>query len=152
MEDEFREFYDENFARVFAYLYARTGSVAAAKELTALAFERAREEWRGGAKSSLRRPSLFAIARAVHERYVESGRIDEHGPPAFSDDFGSIAEPDLLRLVSLLDPLEQEIVSLRFDAGLNYGEIAEVIGLSRGEIAQQMLAAIRKLTARMSQI
>jgi RNA polymerase sigma factor (sigma-70 family) len=83
---------------------------------------------------------------------VESGRIDEHGPPAFSDDFGSIAEPDLLRLVSLLDPLEQEIVSLRFDAGLNYGEIAEVIGLSRGEIAQQMLAAIRKLTARMSQI
>lgn len=149
MQKKFREFYDENFSRVFAYLYAQTGAVEAAKHLTALTFERASEGWRA-APPRMRRPSLFSIARALLDEHADDLAVYEDRAHPLTEE-SPLAEPAMRDLIAHLPPLERELISLRFDAGLDYGEISEVLGMTRTEIAQRLLQAIRTLTARITQ-
>lgn len=147
MQDEFREFYKRNFSGVFAYFYGQGNSVTTALELTALTFERASEEWKSRRGPPLRRPFLFALARAVRQEKAANGRPTESRGEIIATEKLS----DLSAFFARLDPEDRELMSLRFDAGLDYGEIAEVVGLTRAEISRRMLGAVRKLTALMSQ-
>ena len=147
MQDEFRRFFRENFPRVFAYFYAQSGSIAQAKELASRTFEHANEEWRGSRAPPLRRPSLFVIARAVRKEWMDgTAEAGEEVSLARGSNF-MLGRPDLGPFVSRLDPLDREIVSLRFDAGLNYGEIGEIVGLTRVEVGRRIVEAMRRLTA-----
>lgn len=148
MEDEFQRFYHRNFAKVFAYFYALTASTERAKHLTTVTFERAGAEWRGGRSPPLSRSSLFALARAV---YGQEPGVSAIGPLLQAEDDTLAGGHDLVELLSRLDPLSRELVSLRFDAGLTYGEIADIVGLTRAEIARRVLQAVRRLTASISQ-
>lgn len=154
MHDDFRKLYDENFSRVFAYFYAFTGSVVSAKALASLTFQRAGEERRGGRVPLLNRLSLFILARAVREEHPEPPVTGHGGTENLTAEEEAVVlryEPDISRFISRLDPLSRELISLRFDAGLDYAEIAEVLNLETDDVAPRMLEAIQKLTALIAQ-
>lgn len=149
---DFRELYRMNFSSVFAYFYAQIGSVPEAKALTTLTFQRALEGMRGDRPPSLRRSSLFVLARDVLQEFP----YFESASQSASREALAPGEPtpvwlDMQSFMSQIDPLSRELISLRFDAGLDFGEIAEIVGLSRADIGRRILVALRRLTAAMSQ-
>jgi RNA polymerase sigma-70 factor (ECF subfamily) len=62
---------------------------------------------------------------------------------------GSSAAVDLTRLVSMLPVAMREVVSLRAGADMDYGEIAEILGIPEGTARSRMHNAVRILRDRM---
>ena len=157
----FGELYRRNVERVHRYIVFRVGDEAAARDLTQDAFLRA---LRGIA--ALERPERFeawllAIAhRTVQNHYRARGRRPDESALEAADaarsagrleQGGAVADPqtrleatlrqDALReALSELSQAQQEVLGLRFVAGLSFAETAELTGRS--------LHAVRKLQYR----
>jgi RNA polymerase sigma-70 factor, ECF subfamily len=157
----FAELYDAYFARLYAYVAARMGSRSDAEDVVADTFVRAldalpRFEYRG--------PGSFAawLFRIAHNRVVtESGknrhRVDLDadslaGRPASVVDQSPEATLEqaedaqlIRRLIQLLSPRRQEVVTLRFFGDLRNQEIAEVLGLDERTVASHLCRALEDL-------
>jgi len=155
----FAEAYQAYYAKVFAFVYSRVGSVELAKDLTAEIFEKAYTKGH-----SLRQPRayaawLFAIAKNtvtghyrqrqrefdVADRVKESLALAD-GPPdperrvIDGERFGN-----LMRYVCALSPRDQELLSLRFDAELTTEEIARVMGMEAVNVRVSIYRALARL-------
>jgi RNA polymerase sigma-70 factor (ECF subfamily) len=160
--DDFAELYRQYLERVLNYMRVRVGDEALAQDLTAATFERAFAK-----QGQLRDPSAFAgwlfrIARnelAQHFRR-ESGRGGQlslaaawavpDGDPLPEDAAAKREElMDLMAAVTGLSEREQEIIRLRFVAGLTNRSIAKVLRVTEGNVAVILYRAIRKLRKRL---
>jgi RNA polymerase sigma-70 factor (ECF subfamily) len=154
----FDELYRRYHRQIFGYLltYAETSEDAA--DLTRHVFLRALEalpayEEKGVAFSAW----LFRIARnAATDSYRRRKRTMpwEHVPEAMhplSEDRPEAATErrealnELRVLVSRLDARKQELLALRFAAGLSPAEIATVVGKSEPAVRKQLYRTIRVL-------
>ncbi|MCB9177631.1 MAG: sigma-70 family RNA polymerase sigma factor [Caldilineae bacterium] len=157
----FGELYRRHVERVHRFIAFRVGDEAAARDLTQDAFLRA---LRGIA--ALERPERFeawllAIAhRTVQNHYRSLGRRPDEAELEAADaarsagrleQGGGVADPQsrleatlrqeaLRRALSELSQAQQEVLGLRFVAGLSFAETAEITGRS--------LHAVRKLQYR----
>jgi RNA polymerase sigma-70 factor (ECF subfamily) len=142
---------------VHAFVQRRCGSTDLADDLTAAAFEKA---WR--ALPSFRnngggfRPWIFRIAanemashfrsesrRGRREQLVANGdsrirHADEVTPPDKSAVLGALSQ---------LNERHQEVIALRFLAGLTTAETAEALGITRAHVAVLSHRAIGALRA-----
>ena len=157
--DFFAEQYGEYLPRVLNYVRLRVDSEDLAQELTAQTFERALSrlhtlrDW--GAFGGW----LFRIARSI-----VAGHYRRRRPMVSLDDVGEQAvvetgaEPGpeaqvvasqevqaLKGALRLLSEREQEIIRLRFVAGLTNRAIAKLVGLREGNVAVILFRALRKL-------
>jgi RNA polymerase sigma factor (sigma-70 family) len=155
--DDYAELYRQYLPRIHNYIRLRVDGEDLAQDLTAAVFERAVSR-----QHTLRRREafgawLFRIARNVVAGYyrglkptVPLALTDEQ--PA--DDPGPVEllmhREEVARLRAALVTLserEQEIIRLKFGAGLGNQEIAKVIRLRAGHVAVLLYRALRKLRA-----
>ena len=139
---------------VFAYVATLLRDRGAAEDVTALAFERAfRKSKSFDARRGSERAWLFGIARnaALDElRRRKRAASMETEPAADAPGPDDEAERALRRAalrVALagLAPRDREVIALRFHAGLETAELADVLGVSRSNAATLLHRAMTKL-------
>jgi RNA polymerase sigma-70 factor (ECF subfamily) len=161
LSDNFAGLYQRYLPRVLQYVQMRVGDEALAQDLTASTFERAFAK-----RSQLRDPEAFAgwlfrIARnevAQHFRRQERGRHVPFPAASAAPDTSAVPEEEVARrqelselvaAVSELSAREQEIIRLRFVAGLTNRAIARAMGLGESNVAVILYRAIRKLRGKL---
>jgi RNA polymerase sigma-70 factor (ECF subfamily) len=159
--DQFAEKYQQFFPRVFAYVYGRVYNVHQAEDLVSEVFERAFLK-----RGSLRNDEAFATWLFTIARNLVTSHARKRGRE-------SIVDPDILKSVvattlsvenevlvreevaAVVECLkkfpqrEQDIVSLKFDAELANGQIAQIMGLSEANVRVILFRTLRKLRGMM---
>jgi RNA polymerase sigma-70 factor (ECF subfamily) len=155
----FAEQYGEYLPRVLNYVRLRVKGEDLAQELTAQTFERALSRLHTLRDRGAFGGWLFRIARSIVAGHYRRRRpvvslenvgeqallesTGEAGPEAQLVAFEEVeALKDALRLLS---EREQEIIRLRFVAGLTNRAIAGMMGLREGNVAVILYRALRKL-------
>ena len=99
---------------------------------------------------NLFRPWLFSIARNALLQYRRKHRVENYseignaGSPAADP----LAGLQFRQWMAALNPDEQEALTLRYVEGLEYHEIAAVLGIPMGTVQWRVFQAKRKLAAR----
>jgi len=152
--EQFAELYRSSAADVYAYVASLVRDRATAEDVTSLAFERA---YRRRALLDLRRGTprawLFAIARnaALDElrRRRRTGALlgDVADVPEDADIDAELAERRLLVRDGLasLDPLDRELILLKFVGRLSNAELGRVLGCSESNAGTRLHRAIGRL-------
>jgi RNA polymerase sigma factor (sigma-70 family) len=140
---------------LYAYVASLLRDDAAAEEVTAAAFERAyRKRNRFDPQRGEPRAWLFGIARnaALDELRRRGRQAELTAEPADLDSLGSHegAERSERRLavsaaLERLEPRERELIALKFFAGLNNAEIAQVLGIGESNAGTKLHRAMTKL-------
>lgn len=145
-EQAFAELFPVFYPRIFRYFRARRLTVEASEELSQnvlLAVFRSARQVRDPAKF---RPWIFQIARnelLQHERRNRASsraaiveQLNENTLPAMA-----LEVPDFGELLRDVDPLDREILYLRFVDGLTYSEIAELLNMPTGTLKWRVARA-----------
>jgi RNA polymerase sigma-70 factor, ECF subfamily len=140
---------------VYAYVCSLLRERAAAEDVTALAFERAyARRSRFDARRGSRRAWLFGIARnAALDELRKRRRTaalaaepeDLEGPTPDAEAETALRRAALRTALASLDGRERELVGLKFFAGLNNAEIANVLGISESNVGSRLHRTITKL-------
>ena len=155
----FAELYENNFARVYAYVVRRVGNRTETEDLTSEVFHQAlanlkRFEWRGIPFSAW----LFRIAaNLISDRWQRSGREQiADDPRQIESAQASPAEIEeverkatLFRLVESLPAEQRRVVVLRFVEQKSIKEVARETRKSEGAVKQLQFRALRSLRERM---
>jgi RNA polymerase sigma-70 factor (ECF subfamily) len=155
----FAELYENNFARVYAYVVRRVGNRAETEDLTSEVFHQAlanlkRFEWRGIPFSAW----LFRIAaNLISDRWQRSGREQiADNPQQIESAQASPAEIEeverratLFRLVESLPSEQRRVVVLRFVEQKSIKEVAQEIRKTEGAVKQLQFRALSSLRERM---
>lgn len=156
---KFTELYQVHLTAVFNYCLFRTGERAIAEDLTADTFERA---WRARGRFESDRvdatPWLFTIARRV---VIDYQRRRARRPLIALNDRQSDFEPlpeaqvesaerlaHLQHLILALDSHEQELIALKFGAGMSNRQIARTLRKNESAIGSAIYRIMQKLRAR----
>jgi RNA polymerase sigma-70 factor (ECF subfamily) len=156
--EDFAALYRAYLQRVLNYMRLRVSDEALAADLTAATFERAFTKRQQLRNSDAFAAWLFRIARNELAQHYRR-RIRREGPVPLEDADGLMADDpvpedavarnedleQLLNALELLSAREQEIIRLRFVAGLTNRSIARVMRLSESNVAVILFRAIRKL-------
>ena len=147
--------YNDYLPRVLNYMRLRTDSEALAQELTARTFERALSRLHSLRDEGAFGGWLFAIARTE-----VAGHYRRHRPqlplesafgcpaPGESAEAQVVQSEELTSLVcalAFLQEREQEIIRLKFIAGLTNRAIGKAMGLRAGNVGVILYRALRKL-------
>jgi RNA polymerase sigma-70 factor (ECF subfamily) len=151
--------YRQYLPRILNYIRLRVDGEDLAQDLTAETFERAVSR-----QHTLRRREafgawLFTIARNTVAGYYRRRRptvsleqTAERPDPGLSPPEAVIRHEELARLRTALATLserEQEIIRLRFGAGLGNKETGHILRLRAGHVAVILYRALRKLRTRL---
>jgi RNA polymerase sigma-70 factor (ECF subfamily) len=151
----FADLYEENFARVYAYVARRVQDRAAVEDVTSEVFHHAlanlhRFEWRGA-------PFAAWLLRIAHnllvDRWQRAGRESSGPPPEVGDSAWREMEQRalLFQLVDRLAEDQRRVVYLRFVAQKSIADIARELGKSEGAVKQLQFRALENLRARMKE-
>jgi RNA polymerase sigma-70 factor (ECF subfamily) len=156
--EAFRALYDRHAERVHRFLARRTGDEQAAFELTAETFaaawlSRTRFEDRAGGSAA---PWLFGIARnvlaeSVRRRAIERRARERLGlavaaePAAVDSSLLDGVDEEIAAALAGLGEAERRAVELRVVDELDYGEIAQTLGISRGAARVRVFRGIDRL-------
>lgn len=159
---DFKELYEEHLTAVFNFCLYRVGDYALAEDLTADTFERA---WRSRRKfdpnKALFTTWLFAIARnrvADRHRWQERHAIVElNGQHADSapllEEMAARAEKiqQLNDLVRTLTESQQDLIALKFGAGLTNRAIANLVDKSESAVGSALHRALGKIRQQLTE-
>lgn len=154
----FVEWYDECAERVFRFLCAKVSSTADAQDLTSQTFLQA---WQ--AYPTLRHPErfipwVFTIARNLaNDQYRRKKPLalplDESAPDPRANPVDDVIKNQfkarLTELVAELREDERELLSLRYQAELNYREIAQIVRRSESAVKKQHLRLLARLQSQL---
>jgi RNA polymerase sigma factor (sigma-70 family) len=157
------EFFAQQYAaylpRVLNYIRLRVSDEDLAQDLAARTFERALTRLNSLRDVQAFGGWLFRIARNVvaghyrrHSREVPLEWVEEQPAPDDPAEKTLVHAEDLLALrreLATLEEREQEIIRLRFVAGLTNRAIGKAMGLREGNVAVILYRALRKLRTRL---
>ncbi len=151
--------YEQHVDRVYAYIAHRVGNRADAEDLTEEVFLKAlanlgRFRWRGSLL-----PWLLTIARNLvtdHWRRRNREREWPLAPPAAANGLTDAVErhwqrEQLRAAAGELTELQQQVIALRFAAGLSIAETAQVMGRSENAVKNLQHKAIAALRRQLRQ-
>lgn len=153
----FAALYEENFARVYAFIVRRVRSRDDAEDLTAEVFHQAlknlpRYEWRGIPFSAwLMRIAANAVTDNARRAARETVSADLD-PPADARLDPSDHSARLFRFVEALPNDQRRVIVMRFAEQKSIAETAHTLGRSEGSIKQLQFRALKNLRLRMEQI
>ena len=146
---------ERHWARLVRYAFRLLGRWDAAEDAAQHAFVRLwaeRRRWRGGAPSALlhriARNAALDVLRSPRTRSVrvEAEELIDSARPDSDAEADELAEA-AAAAIDALPSRRREIFLLARESGLGYAEIAEVTGLARQTVANQMSLALRDLRA-----
>lgn len=151
--DAFAELYRRYLTPVYRYLYRRTGNVQDAEDLTTQVFTTVLESLTGNRyrERGFFVAWLFTIARRRTVDYYRQRPVEELAdPPATAPKVweGIEKRQDLHHLAHLLSQLDedrQELLRLRFSAGLTFAQIGQVVGRSEGAVKMAVYRTLEHL-------
>lgn len=96
---------------------------------------------------SVCRSRVIDMQRTNHSTPIDASQVTVADPAPDASHVASEAEDKvyLNQLVDRLSPRQQEVLRLRLQAGLSYREIAEVTGLTIGNVGFHLHEAVRNL-------
>jgi RNA polymerase sigma-70 factor (ECF subfamily) len=153
----FAELYEENFARVWAFVIRRVGDRTVAQDITSEVFHHAlanvkRFEWRGVPFAAW----LYRIAsNAVADHFARTAREQNSGegensvPPHEIEDIERRAT--LFRFVDRLPADQRRVLVMRFAEEQSIREIASALGRSEGAVKQLQWRGLQTLRSQMSE-
>ena len=148
---DFEALYRDARDDLYAYVATLVRDRAAAEDVTAQAFERAFRKHRSfRADRGSPRAWLFGIARnaaldELRHRKRQATLVTEPASDAPDHATATVERAAVRAALATLAPRDREIVALRFHAGLDTAEVAEVLGVSRSNAATQLHRAMTKL-------
>jgi RNA polymerase sigma-70 factor (ECF subfamily) len=157
---DFEAWYEEHRATVFRYIRFRVATREAAEDVTSDVFMKAlRSIERYDPQRASPRTWLLRIARnavtdylrALRRRgslHVSLDRVPDLVADVPSQDERVLKEERIQKLLNgsrMLRKADQEILSLRYGAGLGNGEIAEALGISNNAVAVRLHRALKRL-------
>lgn len=155
----FAQQYSAYLPRLLNYVRLRTDDEALAQDLTALTFEQALTHIGTLRDKGAFGGWLFRIARNVvaghyrhRRREVPLEWAEDRPAPDPSVESGIVQSEELIalrRVLSTLSEREQEIIRLRFVAGLTNRAIGKAMGLREGNVAVILYRAVRKIRDRL---
>lgn len=159
----FADLYKTYTAAVFNYCLFRVGDRVAAEDLTADTFERAwRARHRYQAEQAQFSTWLFIIARRTVTDWQRRQarrpliKLKPSHPAADSSPETAVEESEqqtqLRRLIGRLEPQEQELIALKFGAGMTNRDIAPLIGKSETAVGSALYRLMQKLRSQWNEI
>lgn len=157
----FGEIYDRNVSTVYQYAYTLLGNRSEAEDLTAEAFLRALQairhyRWTGRPVSAW----LLTIARNLginqlrrNQRTKEILRLVPATTPRDPPEVGSAPDVDIQecrRAILSLGPVDRDVIILRFVLGLDYPQVAQVLGKSVNNVRVMQYRALRRLREKLA--
>lgn len=153
----FGTLYERYYARVYRYVYHRTGNPSDAEDITAVVFMKALEALPSyEPRRNSFAPWLFRITRnAVVDHYRRrrsQTTLDDVEREAGSSDpvsevLGSEQRAELAILVEHLSVEQRDVILMRYAADLTFTEIASVLGKNEPAIRMLLHRGLRKLKA-----
>lgn len=162
--DAFGELYEHYFPKIYAYVSYRIRSTEQAEDIVSLTFSKALEKigsysYRGFSFSAW----LFRIA---HNNIIDSYRrdlpgrvidieqagelkVDKDGPEDIAEK--NEAYDKLRECMSELPEEAQNILSMKFGAGLSNRDIAKATGMPEGTVGSKLFRSLRMLREMMSE-
>jgi RNA polymerase sigma-70 factor, ECF subfamily len=160
--EAFGHLYDLYFGRIYAYVYRKTGDRQLAEDLTADTFMKAlahikRYTYTGQPFAAW----LYRIASNVVTDHYRSRRVTAPLDAGLQI-AGSEGDPEeaalhldnqqaVARAIQTLSPDQQDVILLRFSAGLKLKEIAQVIGKTEGAVKALMFRALGGLKGKLTE-
>jgi RNA polymerase sigma-70 factor, ECF subfamily len=154
----FRRLYEQYARPIYRYLHSIVGNQADAEDLTSQVFLKALEDLDKFRNQGGFRAWLFTIARSkAMDAYRKRRRelpLDEVNLPSREPDPLATAihqdEVDRMRKrIHALPEAEQELIRLRFVAGLGFAEIGTVLKRSEGAVKKELYRLLDRLGEQM---
>jgi RNA polymerase sigma factor (sigma-70 family) len=148
---DFEALYRDARDDLYAYVATLLRDRGAAEDVTAQAFERAFRRHRTfDARRGSERAWLFGIARnaaldELRRRKRHATLATEPVSDAPDHATATVERAAVQAALAGLPPRDREIIALRFHAGLETAEVADVLGVSRSNAATQLHRAMTKL-------
>jgi RNA polymerase sigma-70 factor (ECF subfamily) len=156
----FSVLYDRYVQSIYRYLYFRIGSVPEAEDLTSQTFLAALEALPRYQHQGLFAAWLFRIARGKVIDYFRSQpkqlplqdtyraeAVDLLAHVAHSDEIAHLSS-----LIHLLDEDEQELIRLRYTAGLPFAEIAAALGSNENTVKKSLYRILARLQCQLEDL
>jgi len=155
--EAFALLYDRYIQRLYHYCHYRTNNARDAEDLTSQVFLAAMEAFPRYRQDGHFAAWLFTIARnkvADHYRRAADPSLEQAVlRPADSDPAGEAESSQqreaLLRAVRELDEEEQELIRLRYAAGLSFAEIGSALHKSEGAAKKMLYRLLERLKSGM---
>lgn len=156
--ETFEEMYDIYMPKIYRYMSYRLGNASIAEDLTADVFEKALKHFDSYQREKASQSTwLMTIARnTMTDFFRKESRVqvvrEEDAPeevshdPSVEEQIDRIEEVRQLKLsLAGLPQLDQDIISLKFGAGLNNREIARTLNVSESNVGTRLYRAVRRL-------
>lgn len=156
--DSFTELYEQYMPKVFRYISYRINNTQVAEDLTSGVFAKALDKFTSYRPEKASFPTwLFAIARnTIIDHFRTAGKVNivsleedvalssnENSP---EDEAEEKDEAQVLNAcIATLSSREQEIISLKFGAGMNNRQIAKMCGISEANVGIILYRTVHKL-------
>ncbi len=149
----FSVLYDRYVQSIYRYLYYRTGSTSDAEDLTSQTFLSALEALPRYQHQGYFAAWLFRIARGKVIDFLRKERkqlpLKETYPAEVGDLLVQVGHADeiaqLTILIHHLDEDEQELIRLRYTAGLPFTQIAAILGSNENTVKKSLYRIIARL-------
>lgn len=151
----FEEAYNDNFSYIYNFLYAHTLHRELAEDLTSQTFLKAYEHYNSyDPERSSVRTWLCRIARNLmidHFRANPASRqvaLEDAEELIHTDEYQILKDStnrEVYRLLSLLDPDERELISLRYFSDMAVSDIAETLGITLNAASKRIRRILAKL-------
>jgi RNA polymerase sigma factor (sigma-70 family) len=155
---EFEEMYDTYMPKIYRYVSYRTGSASIAEDITSDVFEKALKHFDSYRKERASQATwLTTIARNTITDYFrkeshvqvvreEDAPEEESKDPSVDEQVERLEEVRQLKAcLADLPKLDQDIISLKFGAGMNNREIARTLKVSESNVGTRLFRAVRRL-------
>jgi RNA polymerase sigma-70 factor (ECF subfamily) len=156
----FRGLYEQYARPVYRYLYSKVGNQADAEDLTSQVFLKALEDLGKFRNQGGFRAWLFTIAYSQAMDYYRKRHaeltLDELNLASREPDplAATLHQDEIERMqkrIAALPEEEQELIRLRFVAGLRYAEIGEVLKRSEGAVKKDLYRLLARLGEQMEE-
>ena len=149
--------YDRYASPVYRYLLSRTGSIEESRDLTSQTFLTAYEVFPRYRHRGCFSAWLFSIARSKFidhvrrkNRSAKTAIEPADGPPEpLAQVIESERLADLRRRIGVLEEDEQELLRLRFAAGLSYGQMAALLNKNEDAVKKSVYRLLARLQSQM---
>ena len=154
----FRGLYEQYARPVYRYLYSKVGNQADAEDLTSQVFLKALEDLSQFRNQGSFRAWLFTIAYSQAMDYYRKRHtelpLDEinlasHEPNPLTTTLHQDEIERMRKRIVALPEEDQELIRLRFVAGLRYAEIGEVLKRSEGAVKKALYRLLTRLGEQM---